>query len=149
MRYRSKTVAAWLAVLAGAFGAHRFYLRGWRDGWAWLHWPPALLGLAGVDRMRQIGQDDRLSWLLVPLLGLVIAQAMLTAIVWGLTPDERWDGRHNPGQPGRATGWGPVLAVIVALMVGGGVLMGTIAYVGQRYFEWQLERSAAVRTATG
>lgn len=145
-RYRSKSVAAWLAVLAGTLGVHRWYVHGWRDPWAWLMWPPALLGLLGVQRVRVLGQDDRLSWVLLPLLGLVISQAMLTAIVWALTPDERWDARHNPGRAGRPTGWGPVLAAVVALLVGGAVLIGTIAYSGQRYFEWQLE---AVRTSTG
>lgn len=144
-RYRSKTLAAWIAVLGGALGAHRWYLHGLRDPWAWLHAPPAALGLLGVQRMRVFGQDDHLSWVLVPMLGLLISQAMLTAIVWALTPDERWDARHNPGLEPRPTGWGPVLAAILALTVGGTVLMGTIAYAGQRYFEWQLE---PVRTST-
>ena len=41
------------------------------------------------------------------------------------------------GQPLRATGWAPVLGVIVALLVGASVLMGTVAFSGQRFFEWQ------------
>jgi len=36
-----------------------------------------------------------------------------------------------------ATAWGPVLGVITALLLGGMVLMGTIAFGGQKYFEWQ------------
>jgi hypothetical protein len=32
------------------------------------------------------------------------------------------------------TGWGPVLGVILALMIGGGVLMGTIAFTVERLF---------------
>jgi hypothetical protein len=142
VRYRSKTMATWLAVLAGAAGAQRFYLRGPRDVFGWLHWPPTLLGLWGAWRMDTLGQDDRLASLLVPLLGLMLSWAMLSAIVTGLTPDERWDERHNPGLPRRATRWGPVLGAIVALMVGGIVLMGTIAFTGQRFFEWQQESSA-------
>jgi hypothetical protein len=35
-----------------------------------------------------------------------------------------------------------VLGVVVALMVGGVVLMGTIAFSGQKFFEWQLGRRA-------
>lgn len=136
--YRSKTLATWLALLLGALGVHRLYLHGFRDVLAWLHPLPTAIGLIGLQRMLAFGQDDRLSWLLVPVLGLMIAQAMLVAIVWGLTPDERWDARHNPHNPGHGTGWGPVLGVIVALLVGGTVLMGTIAYSGQRFFEWQL-----------
>lgn len=145
---RSKSVATWLAVTLGALGAHRFYLHGWRDAIGWLHPLPTLVGLVGVIRMRNLGQDDQLAWLLIPVLGIMLSIAMLSAIVIGLTPDARWDARHNPGQPPRETGWLPVLGAIAALMVGGIVLMGTIAFAGQRFFEWQALRSAlAVATA--
>jgi len=136
-RYRSKTVATWVALALGALGGLRFYLHGARDAAAWLHVPPTLLGLWGAWRMDTLGQDDRLASLLVPLLGLMLSWAMLSAIVAALTPDARWDERHNPGLPGRSTGWGPVLGAILALMIGGIVLMGTIAFSGQRFFEWQ------------
>ncbi|MBA4177764.1 MAG: hypothetical protein C0505_14595 [Leptothrix sp. (in: Bacteria)] len=142
---RSKTAAAWLAVLLGALGAHRFYLHGWRDPLGWLHLPPTLAGLVGVMRMRELGQDDRLAWVLVPVLGLMISVAMVTAIVHALTPDETWNRRHDAGHPDAASGWGAVLAAIVGLMVGGAVLMGTIAFSGQKFFEWQLEDRPAAR----
>lgn len=142
--YRSKTLAAWLALLAGAVGAHRFYLHGSRDAWAWLHPWPTLAGLYGIQRVQALGQDDQLSWLLLPLLGLMIAQACLFAILYGLTPDERWDARHNPGAAAHATGWGAVLGVIAALMVGATALMATIAFGGQRYFEWQVEEARKI-----
>ena len=141
--YRSKTLAAWLALLLGSVGLHRLYLRGFGDWLGWLHPLPTALGLLGVHRLRSLGQDDMLAWLLIPLLGLMLSQAMLLAIVYGLTPDERWDARHNPGQPVTATTWGPVFAAMLALLVGGGVLMGTIAYSGQKFFEWQLESKRA------
>lgn len=137
--YRSKTIAAWLALLLGTLGVHRLYLYGLRDRLAWCHLLPTAIGLFGVLRMRTLGQDDRLSWLLIPLLGLVISLAMLTAIVHALTPDETWDARHNPGHAVVPTGWGAVLAAIAALMVGGAVLMGTIAFSGEKFFEWELE----------
>jgi hypothetical protein len=140
--YKSKTLAAWLALIGGVIGLHRFYLEGPGDRLAWLHLPPSGAGLIGVLRMRELGQDDRLSWILIPLLGLMIAQAMLHAIVYGLTADERWDERRNGGRRGPATGWAPVLAVIAALLVGATVLMGTIAFSGQKFFEWQLEDSS-------
>lgn len=143
--HKSKSIAAWLAVIGGTLGWHRLYLRGWGDKLAWLHLVPTLIGYAGVLRMRELGQDDRLSWLLVPLLGLMIAQAMLHAIIYGLTPDERWDARYNPGDRRSATGWVPVLAVIVALLIGATALMGTIAFGGQKFFEWQLEGSRAAQ----
>jgi hypothetical protein len=141
-RPRSKALATWLAVIGGAFGLHRFYLHGWRDLPGWLYPVPTLLGLAGVQRMRAFGQDDHVAWVLIPLLGLALSAAMLTAIVYGLTPDDKWAARHNPGQPVQATGWTPVLGVIVALLLGASVFMGTVAFSAQRFFEWQLETSA-------
>ena len=141
MAYKSKTLATWIALLGGSLGLHRFYLKGGHDVLAWLHPVPTLVGLVGVQRMLELGQDDKLSWLLLPLLGLMLAQAALCAIVYGLTPDEHWDARHNPGAPVHATGWGPVLGVIAALMIGATALMSTIAFSGQRYFEWQVEAS--------
>lgn len=143
--YRSKTFATWLAFAGGTLGLHRFYLHGFGDKLGWLFPWPTAIGLLGVMRIRELGQDDHLAWLLVPLFGLMVAQAMLTAIVYGLTPDEKWDARFNPGQPGPGTRWAPVLGAIAALMVGGAVLMGTIAYGGQKFFEWQAETDAAVR----
>ena len=140
--YRSKTVATWLALLVGSLGIHRFYLHGLRDRLGWLHPLPTLVGLGGVIRMRNLGQDDHLAWLLIPLIGLMLSQAMLCAIVYGLTPDEKWDARHNPGQPTHATRWAPVLGAIAALAVGGAVLMGTIAFTGQKIFEWEAEPAA-------
>jgi hypothetical protein len=140
--YRSKSLATWIAVFGGVLGLHRFYLHGFRDLVGWLHPLPTLLGSIGVLRMRDLGQDDRLDWLLIPLLGLMISLAMLMAIVYALTPDERWEQRYNPGQPMRATGWAPVLGAIVALLIGATALMGTVAFSGQRFFEWQLEAAS-------
>jgi hypothetical protein len=144
MHYKSKTLATWIALLGGSLGWHRLYLHGWRDALGWLHALPTLAGLIGVRRVLDLGQDDRWSWLLLPLLGLMLAQAALFAILYGLTPDARWDKRHNPGAPVHPTGWGPVLGVILALMVGATALMATIAFSGQRYFEWQVDEARKI-----
>ena len=137
MRSKSKTLATWLALGLGSLGAHRFYLYGRRDLLAWLHPLPTLLGAAGALRMQNLGQDDHAAWLLIPLLGVMLSISMLAAIVYGLTPDEKWSARFNPGQPVQATGWGPVVGVVIALLAGGTVLMGTLAFGGQMFFEYQ------------
>jgi hypothetical protein len=149
MQPRSKAIASWLALLLGAAGAHRIYLHGQRDWVGWLHLLPTTLGGVGVLRLLHNGQDDRMAWLLVPLLGLMLSQGMLCAIVYGLTPDERWNARHNPAQPAAPGSWAPVFAAGTALLVGGAVLMGTIAYGGQKFFEWQIEQERAAAAEPG
>ena len=143
--YKSKTLATWLALLTGSLGLHRFYLHGFKDVLGWLHPWPTLAGLHGVLRMLAYGQDDRLSWVLVPLLGLMLAQAMLFAILYGLTPDEQWNARFNAtSERQHRTGWAAVIGVVAALMVCAGVLMVTIAFGMQRYFEVQSEEARKI-----
>lgn len=137
--YKSKTLATWVALIGGSLGLHRFYLYGLGDRLGWLHPWPTLLGLVGLQRMRELGQDDRIAWVLLPLLGLMLAGTMLQAIVWGLTPDDKWNTRFNPTGPQHRSGWAVVIGVAAALMVGAGVLMATIAFSTQRYFESQAE----------
>lgn len=142
-RYRSKSLAAWLALLGGALGAHRLYLHGPRDGLAWAHLVPTAAGWIGLQRLLQLGQDDTWGQLLVPVLGLMLSLGALFAILYGLTPDEKWDARRNPGHAPRATTWAPVLAAVAALLLGGGLLMGTITYSVQMFFQWQLKPVAS------
>jgi hypothetical protein len=142
--YRSKTVATWLAALLGGFGLHRFYLYGRRDIWAWLHPIPTIAGLYGVERALNLGQDDATSWALIPILGMILAAAMLTAIVYGLTPDDKWNARFNPGLAERASGWAVIFGVIFALFVGSGMLMATLAFSGQRFFEYQVDEARKI-----
>ena len=143
--FKSRTLATWLAFVGGSLGLHRFYLHGLRDGWGWLHWPPAALGLYGVLRMHELGQDDRWGSLLVPLLGLVLSASMLAAAVYGLTSDEQWNARFNPQGPASHGGWLVIFGVIGAVMVGATVLIATIAFSGQRYFEAQVQASEQAR----
>jgi hypothetical protein len=135
---KHKAIATWLALLIGVFGLHRIYLHGLKDRWAWAFPLPTLLGLVGLQRMNQLGQDDRLAWMLIPLLGASLVAALLSGIVYGLMPDERWNDRFNNGQPASAGGWGAVIGVVLCLFIGGTTLMATIAFSAQRYFESQV-----------
>ena len=141
---KSKTLATWIALVGGSLGLHRFYLFGWRDAWAWLHPWPTLLGLYGLQRVRQFGQDDHVAWVLIPIGGVIVAVSMLAAILYGLTPDERWDARFNAASGTSRSGWGAVIGVVLALMLGAGVLMATIAFSGQRYFEYEIEAARKI-----
>lgn len=140
---KNKTLAAWLAFLGGPLGLHRFYLYGLGDVLGWLLPIPTALGLYGIERARQFGLDDGLSWALIPFLGFTIAGCALTAIVYGLMTPEKWNARHNPqgapDAPAGRTGWLTIGAVVVSLFIGATVLMASIAFSFQRYFEHQVE----------
>ncbi len=145
---KNKTLAAWLAFMGGPLGLHRFYLHGIFDWVGWLLPIPTALGFYGIQRVQQFGQDDQLSWLLIPLLGFTIAACALTAIVYALSTPEKWNGKFNPtidaeAAPGQ-THWGTVAAIVVSLMIGAAVLMASIAFSFQRYFDHQIEASRVI-----
>lgn len=129
-------------------GLHRFYLRGMGDLPGWLLPLPTALGLYGIERVQQNGLDDLWSWLLIPLLGFTIAGCALTAIVYGLTTPEKWNARYNPSAapeaaPGR-TNWLTIGAMVLALLLGTTVLLSSIAFSFQRYFEYQVEEARKI-----
>ena len=145
---KNKTVAAWLAFVAGPFGLHRFYLHGLGDMLGWLLPIPTALGLYGIERARMFGLDDGLSWVLIPLVGFTFAGCALTAIVYGLMTPEKWNARFNAGAPADAapgqTGWITIGAVVLALFFGTTVLMSSIVFSFQRYFEHQVEEGRKI-----
>lgn len=140
---KNKTIAAWLALIGGPLGLHRFYLFGVGDLLGWLLPLPTALGLYGIERAQQNGLDDLWSWLLIPLLGFTVAGCALTAIVYGLMTPEKWNDHYNPSATPEAapghTNWFTIGAMVLALLVGTTVLLSSIAFSFQRYFEYQVE----------
>ncbi len=145
---KNKTLAAWLAFLGGPLGLHRFYLHGFGDMLGWLLPIPTALGIYGIQRVQQLGQDDHYSWLLIPLLGFTIAGCALRAILYGLTTPERWNARYNPNAaldaPAGNTRWVTIGAIVFALLMGTTVLMASLAFSFQRYFEYQIEEARKI-----
>ena len=144
---KSKTLAAWLAFLGGPLGLHRFYLHGLRDIWGWLLLVPTALGSYGVLRMATLGQNDGLSWLLVPVLGFTVAGCCLAAIVYGLMKPQEWNARFNPTQleaPQGETRWATVWAIVFSLMFGAAALLASIAVSFQYYFESQVQEGRKI-----
>lgn len=126
-------------------GLHRFYLYGLADWLGWLLPLPTALGLYGVQRMQQLGQDDAWSWVLIPLLGFTIAGCALTAIIYGLSTPEKWNTKFNPQLDLEArsgqTNWLTIGAIVLALLIGTTALMSSIVFSFQHYFEYQIEES--------
>lgn len=133
--FKSRFAAAALALFTGVVGGHRFYLRGAGDKWGWLHPVLFAVGLVGLWRFVFQGRNDLLSWLLLGVLVGFVVAVLLQAIVIGLTADEKWDVRWNAGSDRRsANRWGPIYVVIASLFLGTAALMGSLAYVLQRFF---------------
>jgi hypothetical protein len=145
---KNKTVAVWLTLVLGPLGLHRPYLAQRFDGIAWLHLIPTLIGAYGVLRARSIGLDDHASWVLIPLVGFSVAAASLTAIVYGLMDAEKWNLRFNPKSPidsaSGSSNWLVIGGVVAALLLGATVLLSSIAFSFQRYFEYQAEQPPGI-----
>lgn len=99
--HKNKTFATLLATVLGGLGAHRFYLYGPRDVWAWVH---------------------------VVTFPLSVFAGFIGALVIGLTPDEKWDARQNANS-GRLSdsGWPVVVLVVLTFALGSTALIATIA----------------------
>ena len=148
MKTKSKTLSVWLTFLGGPLGLHRFYLHGLGDLLGWLLPLPTALGVYGIQRVQALGLDDHASWVLIPLLGFTIAGCALCAIVYGLMPAEKWNARFNPtlepeAAPGR-TNWFTVVGIAASLMIGTAILMASLAYSFEHYFQYQIEEARKI-----
>ncbi len=143
---KNKTIAAWLAFVGGPLGLHRFYLHGIFDVWGWLHPIPTALGLYGIERVKQFGIDDHWSWVLIPLLGFQIAHTCLVAIYYGLMSTEKWNARQSlaPDAAQGQTNWLTIGALVASLLIGTTILMASLVYSFQRYFEVQIEEARKI-----
>lgn len=131
MNFRHKALAALLAAIGGALGAHRLYLG--QKLW-WLPLAVSLTMLPLLIGVRNWYHSPAFFVLMVPVIA-----GFIEALVIALTPDERFDARFNAHVERRnRSGWDAVLVAIAALLVGATILMTTIALLFQTYFEHAL-----------
>jgi hypothetical protein len=137
---KNKTIAVWATLVTGPLGLQRIYINGRYDAWAGLALVPTLLGSYGVLRARTLGLDDPLSWVLIPLFGFVFSGCAIAALRYGLMDAPTWNHRFNPGadEEHRAgqSGWFTVIGLASSLFIGATVLIATLAFSFQRYFEF-------------
>ena len=149
---KNKTLATWINLIGGPLGFHRFYLHGWGDMLGWLIPIPTALGLFGIDRIQNYGIDDYLSWILIPIGGFTFAACALRGILYGLMTPEQWNARFNPTAPADAkagrTNWITILGLTTTLFIGAGVLMASIAFSFQHYFEYQVDEGRKISQPT-
>lgn len=118
--HRHKALAGLLALLVGWLGLHRLYLR------ASYWWVYPMICLPALGWALRHTPWYRHAGFFV--LALVMVVSMVEAIRFSLTPDERWDARHNPAS-GRhsANRWGPVFVAILGLIFAAMLGMTTMA----------------------
>lgn len=137
---KNKTVSVWATLILGPLGLQRVYLTGRYDAWSWIALLPTVLGLYGIQRARSLGLDDQASWVLIPLFGFTFAACSIAALRYGLMDAARWNLRFNPGLDAEnrvgQTGWMTVFGLASALFIGATVLISTLAFSFQRYFEF-------------
>lgn len=116
VKHKNKTLATLLAVLFGGPGAHRFYLHGAKDFWAWIYLCAFILFVCAVVLAQS---PHPLAVSLLALFPLSIFAGWIEALTIGLTPDDNWDAKHNPASPRKsASGW-PVVLLLVLTFAGG------------------------------
>ena len=124
--HKNKTLATLLASTLGGAGLHRFYLRGSRDRWAWLHavsLPLSAIGMAMGSKLDAVYSI----FLFAPLI-LSILAGWLEALLLGLTPDAKWDDTYNVASGKKtASGWPLALILVFTLAFGMGGLIFMIS----------------------
>ncbi len=113
--HKNKTFATFLASIFGGLGLHRFYLRGRKDVWAWLHFSTAPVSLLVIF----FGANRPLMFL-AGLFLISVLSGFLEALVLGLTSDEKWDAAYNLNSRQKSASNWP-LAVLLVLTMGIGV----------------------------
>lgn len=143
--FRSKTLTATLAFFLGSVGAHRFYLYGKRDLYAWIHIVATIVGLPGLLLLIATERASTFGWILVVPGAVSLFAAFLAAIVYGLRPDERWDAQFNANRQRRSqSGWAVIFVVIFSLLIGAFLLMSGLAFAFQTYYESQVQAAKAL-----
>lgn len=121
--HKNKTLATALAFLLGGLGVHRFYLKGGVDRIGLLH--VCSVPVAGL--VYGLGRAPNPFYVLLPLI-LSCIVGFIEALVIGLTPDERWDARHNTGSGEHSRSrWPLALMLVLTMLVGATALIATIA----------------------
>ena len=114
--HKDKTLATLLASLFGGIGLHRFFLYGKKDFWGWVHLLTLPLSIIAI----QLHREQQALFLGLPFI-LSVLSGFLEALVIGLTPDEKWDARHNPGGSKKTQSSWPLALLLVLTLAAGAI----------------------------
>ena len=102
-------------------------------------------GILGWKLLAASDMSSALGWILAAAGFIAIEASLLTTIVFGLRPDEKWDAQFNAnsGQTS-ASGWLVILCVIASLMIGAAVMMVGLAIAFEQHFLSQFEAARKI-----
>jgi len=115
-KHKNKTLTTLLAVFLGGIGAHRFYLYGSKDFWAW-NYVMAFILLASAVFLTQTPHSLTIG--ILALSPLSIFAGWIEAFVTGLTTDAKWDAKHNSNSSRKSgSGWPLILLLVLTFGLG-------------------------------
>lgn len=122
-KHKNKTLATLLAAVLGSIGAHRFYLFGKSDQWAWLHFTSLPISLLMANLMFNLPFLLTMSPWAISLL-----VSLFTALILGLKSDEKWDAQYNPESTQKSEStWTLALILVLTTAVGAFALIFVLA----------------------
>ncbi len=123
--HKNKTLATLLAFTLGGLGVHRFYLRGSVDRLGLAHL--CSLPIAGLV-FGLLPEVDGFFKALPVVISYIIG--FIEALAIGVTQDEKWDAKFNAASgQASASRWYLALLLVVIMLVGTTVMIGTLARV--------------------
>ena len=121
--HKNKTFATFLALILGAVGAHRFYLRGPLDRLGLIH--VTCLPIAGL--VVGLGLEADGFFKALPILVSAVA-GFLEALILGLSSDEKFDAAFNAGSAKKSdSSWVLAVLLVLTMMIGTTTLIGTMS----------------------
>ncbi len=115
-KHKNKTLTTLLAVFLGGVGAHRFYLYGAKDFWAW-NYVAAFILFASAVSLAQSPHTLVIS--IIALFPVSIFAGWIEAVVTGLTADAKWDAKHNAHSARKsASGWPLIVLLVLTFALG-------------------------------
>lgn len=121
--HKNKTIATLLSALLGSIGIHRFYLKGRRDQWGWLHFISLPVSLLLTSLLFNLPLLATMSPLVLSFLA-----SLLEALMLGLKSDEAWDVLYNPKSDKKSeSSWPLALILVLTLGIGAMTLIAVLA----------------------
>ena len=142
---KNKLLFCALGLFFPSTGFNIFYLKGLGSPWAWLQMVSLFAGILGWKLLGASDMSSALGWILAAAGFISLEASLLTTIVFGLRPDEKWDAQFNANSGQKsASGWLVILCVIASLMIGAAVLMIGLAIAFEQHFLSQFEAAKKI-----